>query len=71
MKDEFLHEKEEDMAGFLGLDIIHSTDRNIIILTHMGLIDWILKVTSMENSNPKYTHAETNPLQKIHRWGSL
>ena len=64
LKNEFLLEKEEDMAGFLGLDISHSKDGKTITLTQMGLINRILKACGMEDSNPKSTPAEITPIGK-------
>ena len=64
LKDEFLLEKETDMAGLLGLDMKHSKDGKTITLTQMGLIDRILKATVIEESNPKYTPVETTPIGK-------
>ena len=43
LKDEFLLEREEDMAGFLGLNI--SRKDGTITLTQTGLIDDILEAT--------------------------
>lgn len=42
LKDEFLLEREEDMAGFLGLQILHDWDTDTIALSQTGLIDTIL-----------------------------
>ena len=57
LKNEFLLEKESDMAGFLGINI----DRGIegkVILTQTGLIDRILSVTNIKEFNHKYTSAK-------------
>ena len=47
------------MAGFLGLSIKHSVDKKIVTLTQVGLIDRILRVGGMYDSNPKSTHTVT------------
>lgn len=50
------------MAGFIGLKIDRDKEKGIISLTQTGLMDIILDVTGMEDSNPKYTPAEKDPL---------
>jgi hypothetical protein len=64
LKDEFLLEKEEDMAGFLGIQIVRDAENHIITMTQTGLIDRILAAMEMENCNMKYTPAEKDPLCK-------
>ena len=59
LKDAFLLEKEEDMAGLLELDMKHSKNGKTLTLKQMRLIDRILKATEMENLNPKSTPVET------------
>ena len=51
LKDTFLLEREEDMAGFLGVNIMRNA--NTITMTQMDLIDQILGVMDMEDSHPK------------------
>ena len=63
MKDEFLLEKEEDMAGFLGLQIDRTT-KGTVVLTQTGLIDRILVLMELEDCNPKFTPADKLPLGK-------
>ena len=63
LKDEFLLEKEEDMAGFLGLQIDRTTP-GTVVLTQTGLINRILVLMEMETCNPKYTPADKIPLGK-------
>ena len=64
LKDEFLLKREENMAGFLGLNIQHSTDKKTVTLTQVGLIERILQVTGIDDSNHKLASAETTPLCK-------
>ena len=64
LKDEFLLEKEEDMARFLGIQIVHDPKNNTITMTQTGLIDKVLASTDMEDCNLKYTPAEKDPLCK-------
>ena len=47
LKDEFLLEKEEDMAGFLGIQIESDVDNNTLTMTQSGLIDRILVAMDM------------------------
>ena len=51
LKDELLFEKEEDVAGFLGLQIKREAMSGKITLTQSGLIEWILEVMGMDESN--------------------
>jgi hypothetical protein len=64
LKDEFLLEKEEDMAGFLGIQIVRDAENHTITMTQTGLIDRILVAMEMESCNMKYTLAEKDPLCK-------
>ena len=64
LKDEFLLEREEDMAGFLGLNIQRDVDKGTITLLQTGLIEKILIATKLEECNPKFTSADKVPLDK-------
>ena len=63
LKDDFLLEKEEDMAGFLSLQIDRS-NKGTVILTQTGLINRILAVMEMQDSNPRYTPVDKELLNK-------
>jgi hypothetical protein len=65
--DKFMLSKEEDYAGFLGIDIRESTHtEGAIELLQTGLIDRILKVLSLDGDNVKIRHepAASTPLGK-------
>ena len=62
LKDTFLLEREEDMAGFLGIIIMRKA--NTITMTQTGFTNLILGAMNMEDSNPKYTLADKDPLHK-------
>ena len=62
LKDDFLLESEEDMAGFLGLNI--ARNKGTVTLSQTGLIDKILDATQMEECNIKFTPADKLPLTK-------
>ena len=62
LKTGFLLEKEEDMAGFLGIDVHKDKTSKSIGLTQTRLIYRILTVTNMEICTLKYTLAENQPL---------
>ena len=64
LKDEFLLEREEDMAGFLGIHIISDEHNNSLTMTQTGLIERILAAMDMEDCNHKYTPADKDPLCK-------
>ena len=64
LKDEFLLEREEDMAGFLGLNITRDADKGTITLLQTGLIDKILVATQLDECNLKFTPADKVPLDK-------
>ena len=64
LKDAFLLEQEEDITGFIGLKNTCDTDKGIVILLHIGLIDNILVATQLEEFNIKYTPANKIPLDK-------
>ena len=66
LRDNFLVEREEDMAVFIGINISRSKDgsKEIITMTHTGLIDRILQAMDMLDSNVKYTPADKDPLHK-------
>ena len=63
LKDGYLLEKEEDVAGFLGIQV-NRDGKGTIKLTQTGLIDKILNSMDMQDSNPKYTPADKEPLDK-------
>ena len=64
LKDKFLLEREEDMAGFLGINISRDKANNSLTMTQTGLIKRILAAMDMEDCNMKYTPAEKDPLCK-------
>ena len=64
LKDKFLLEREEDMAGFLGLKITRDAEKGTFTLLQTGLIDKILVATQLDECNLKYTHADKIPLDK-------
>ena len=64
LKDECLLEREEDMAGFLGLEVTRNEDKGTITLVQTGLIDKILVATQMEECNIKFTPADKVPMAK-------
>ena len=64
LKDNFLLEREDDVAGFLGLQIERDKQRGKITLTQTGLIDRILECMLMQDSNIKYTPADKLPVGK-------
>ena len=64
LKEEFLLEREEDMAGFLGLKITRDIKKGTVTLLQTGLIDKVLAATQLEECNPKYTPADKIPLDK-------
>ena len=55
--------KENDVAGFLGVDIT-TNDDNTITMTQTGLIDRIITTMGLENANPKETPAKHGTLPK-------
>ena len=61
LKDEFLLERESDMAGFLGLHIDRSKEEDMA-LSQTGLINMIFPVMGMENCNHKFTPAVKIPV---------
>ena len=64
LKDDILLEKEDDMAGFLGLSIHRDTLNRTVTLTQEGLIDHILHTMQLEDYNPNFTPADKIPLCK-------
>ena len=56
-----LTKEEDDVFAFLGVNIKHNED-NTITLTQTGLIEKILKVVNMEDSNTKATPSSQVPL---------
>jgi len=59
----FLLKEEDTVAGFLGI-LLEPQDDGTIELKQTGLIDRILTVMDLEDSNPKSTPAATTPLGK-------
>ena len=55
--------KEDDVAGFLGINIIH-TPSGDIEMTQIGLIDRIITALGLDDANNKKTPAATLPLAK-------
>ena len=55
MKDEFILEREEDVTGFLGLQIERDVKTSQINLTQMVLIVIIIEVIEIHDSSPKFT----------------
>ena len=53
LKDEFLLEREEDMAGFLGINISRNTNNNSLSMTQTGLIGRILAAMDTDDFNFK------------------
>ena len=64
LKNQFLLEREECMATFLGLDISRDAEKGTVTLRQTGLIDKILVATQLEDCNPKFTPANKVPLDK-------
>jgi hypothetical protein len=51
LKDEFLLEREEDMAGFLGINITRDKNNDSLTITQTRLIERILTAMEMEDCN--------------------
>ena len=64
LKDEFLPEKEEDMAGFLGIQINCDDNNNTLTTTQTSLIDNLSMARDMKDCNLKYTHTDKDQLCK-------
>ena len=64
LKEEFLLEREEDMARFLGLNITLDKIKGTVTLYQIDLIDKILNITDMEDCNIKFTPVDKEPLDK-------
>ena len=64
LKDSFLLEQEDGMAGFLGLQINRDTEDGLVTLTQEGLTDMILEAMNLQDENPNYTPADKVPLTK-------
>ena len=64
LKYDFLLEREEDMAGFLGINISRDEKNNSLTMTQTGLIERILAAMDMTDCNHKYTPADKDPLCK-------
>ena len=54
---------EDDVAGFLGLQI-KKLESGFVSLTQIGLIDRIIKALHLEDANPKFAPAPKEPLGK-------
>ena len=63
LKKELLLEKEEHMAGFLGLQMDRSSE-GISTLTQIGLIDTNITVMDMQYKTHKFPPADKIPLSK-------
>ena len=63
-KDEFLLEREEDMTGFLCINITRDEQNNILTIAQTGLIEQILTAMDTEDYNHKYTPLDKDPLYK-------
>lgn len=57
-------EREEDIAGFLELNITRDRDEGTLTLLQTGLIDKILVATQMEDCNIKSAPTDKIPLNK-------
>ena len=64
LKDELLLEREEYMAGFLGLDIVLNKDKGAMTLSQSDLIDKIMEATHMEVCTLKFTYADKISLRQ-------
>ena len=64
LKDGYLLEKEEDMAGFLGIQVTRENKKGMLSLTQTGLTDKTLHSMDLQDSKPKYTPADKIPLHK-------
>ena len=64
LDDEFILEKEEDVADFLGFQMERDEDNNTLTMTQSGLIDRILVAMDMQGCNLKYAPTEKDPLCK-------
>ena len=56
-------EKENDVAGFLGVSIVKQEDGNIL-MTQSGLAIKVIEALQIDKLPRKYTPAETTPLVK-------
>ena len=61
LKDEFLLEKEDDIAGLLGLSIHRDKSNKTVTLTQEGLINFILHAMQLEDCDPNFTPADNIP----------
>ena len=64
LKDGFLLEKEDDMAGFLGLSILRDEKDGTVTLTQEGLTDRVITAMNLQEANPNFTPADKVPLSK-------
>ena len=58
LKDGFLLEQEEDVAGFLGIRIQRNIQEGTATMTHICLIDIVLEVMGLEESSMKFAPAD-------------
>ena len=60
LQNEELHfSREDDVAGFLGVDMSRKSD-GTIEMRQTGLIDNIISAMQLDDANPKDTPAETS-----------
>ena len=64
LKDNFLLERENDMARFLGLQINRNTEDGSVTLAQEDLTDRVLEVMNLHDTNPNYTPADNIHLTK-------
>ena len=64
LKDYFLLEREENMAGCLDINITRDEKNNSLTMTQTGLIKRILIAIDMKDCNHEYTPADKYPLRK-------
>lgn len=60
-KNDFILDRESDVAGFLGIDLRRKEDGTIELL-QIGLIDRIVNAMGLQDANGKDTPAEVKPL---------
>ena len=59
LQKELLLEREEDVAGFLGVKLPRCSDNNTITLTQTGITECILITMDMDQCHVKYTPVDT------------
>ena len=64
LTDGFLLEREDDMAGLLGLKIVCDIQDEPVTLTQEGLTDNFLAAMNLQDSNPNHTLVDKIPLSK-------